>query len=133
MDVQEAAERIRDTLLEEHDERLLAVGWYSEDKDQRTDSVYMDEDFGEYAGETGSGTLENAMLESLGHPAREEIHGERLTTTVRFYETIADVDLHIDEFRGIVIAVREEEDFQIEDVVQLSRAEIPETLGMDSE
>lgn len=133
MNVREVAEEIADMLLDENEERLLAVGWYSQEEEQRTGSVYMGEDFGEYTGETGSGTLESAMLESLGNPAHERIHDERLTTTVRFYETIADIDLHINELEGIVIAVREEGDFQIGDVVQLARAVVPGALSENSE
>lgn len=131
MDVREAATAVRDRLLDEHGESVLAVGWYDGEHENRTGSVYLDE-FDEYAGESGYGTLESALLESIGHGAYTDIHDERLTTTVRLYETVADVDLHIDSLRGVVVAVRLEGGPHITDVRRCARDVVPEPLGVDA-
>ncbi|WP_435101935.1 hypothetical protein [Halarchaeum sp. P4] len=129
MNVREAATAVRDRLLEEHGDDVLAVGWYDGEHESRTGSVYLDE-FDEYAGESGYGTLESALLESIGHGAYTDIHDERLTTTVRLYETVADIDLHLDDLRGVVVAVRLDSSLHITDVRQYARDAISEPLGV---
>lgn len=130
MELPETAEAIRERLAEEHEESLLAVGWYDGDTDQRTGSVYISEEFGRAT--EGSGALETAMLESFGREMCGSIHDERLTTTVRLYESVADIDLHVDEFRGIVIAVRQDE-VALKEVLQPAREIVTDSLDVSGE
>ncbi|QLD86070.1 hypothetical protein HWV23_10135 [Natronomonas halophila] len=105
MTVESAATAASEALETEIGDDLLAVGWYDSQADPRTDSVYLADGFGEHE-EAGKGALESSLLGSLGSGAYTDIHGEELTTTVRVYETVADVVVPTNDTQGIVVAVR---------------------------
>lgn len=132
MDVRDAAEQVRDCLLDSLEEDLLAVGWYSSRAEERTGTVYAVPEFGEHDG-SGKGALENAMLESMGNAALENIHDETPTTTARFYETIVDVDIALCEFEGIVFALDADGDYRFREVLDEAKDAIPRSVGIDTE
>lgn len=132
MDAKEIAASIHEELLEEVGDELLAVGWYSKAREPRTGSEYISEDFSEHEGK-GRGVLENALLESLSHTAHESIHEEDILATIRHYETIIDIDVHLDEFKGIVIAVRPSDGYRIGYLLDAIREEVPESVGLSAE
>ncbi|MFT4883262.1 MAG: hypothetical protein ACI8U4_000764 [Natronomonas sp.] len=105
MTVQSAATAASEALETEIGDDLLAVGWYDAQADPRTGSVYLGEGFGEHE-DAERGALESSLLESLGRGAYTDIHDEELTTTVRIYETVADVIVPLGEKQGIVVAVQ---------------------------
>jgi hypothetical protein len=104
MTVESAATAASEALETEIGEDLLAVGWYDAQADPRTGSVYLAEKSGEHEN-AERGALESSLLESLGRGAYTDIHGEELTTTVRIYETVADVIVPVSETQGVVAAV----------------------------
>lgn len=122
MDIDQAAAHVRDELLDEVDDDLLAVGWYHGHRDERTDTVYVDDSYAERATEvpedTG-GVLENLMLESLGHGIHEEAHGEELVANVRCYETIVDIDFNVDTYQGVVVALQADGEYQIREIIDV--------------
>lgn len=132
MDVRDAAEQVRDRLLDSLGDDLLAVGWYSSQAEGRTGTVYAVPTFGEHQG-SGKGALENAMLESMGNAALEGIHDESPTSTVRFYETIVDIDIHLGEFEGIVFALDADGDYRFREVLEEAKDAIPQSVGLDTE
>lgn len=117
MSVPELAEDVSKTAQEELGDDLLAVGWYRQDQDDRTGTIYLSEEFGEYK-EPGRGVLETSLLESIGSEMYERPHEERLQTTVRIYESIIDICIHLDSAEGIVVAVRKDGDYLLEDFVE---------------
>ncbi|PSQ52471.1 hypothetical protein BRD20_06420 [Halobacteriales archaeon SW_8_65_20] len=110
MDIEAQAVHVRDALLDTYPSRLLAVGWYDADATEPTGSVYMDDSFTAYAKSSGSGALDTALLESVGNAVKSEVHDESLSATVRFYETLADIDIHVAESVGILVAVSRDGD-----------------------
>ncbi|MFQ3318149.1 MAG: hypothetical protein ACI8UR_000661 [Natronomonas sp.] len=115
----DAAAAAADSLREEIGDTVLAVGWYDGRDENRTGSVYVSEEFEEKR--SGKGPLETSLLASLGSGAYRDIHDEELTSTIRVYETVVDVDVRVGPQRGIVIAVRAEGQHRLDGIVRLTR------------
>lgn len=121
MDPREVAADVSEVLLEKACDELLAVGWYSDSRDPRTGTEFISEAFDEHD-ESGRGVLESAMLESLGQGSYESIHQEDLMMTIRHYESVIDIDVHLSRFKGIVVAVRPTDDHHLDDIIEMIEA-----------
>ncbi|WP_424017173.1 hypothetical protein ACOZ4N_15000 [Halorientalis pallida] len=118
MDIDAVAERASESLRAEFGGAILAVGRYSKAADQQARTVYTAAAFERSHGENTSGSvLKDALLETIARGAYETSHDERLTATVRIYETLVDVIVPLADGRGVVVAVERGMDAAVTDVI----------------
>lgn len=116
MTTEELAETVSDVVADLADEELAGVGYYT---DQRTGVVYERDDIDdEYDQDDVEEILDSARLESLGKGAYETPHGEKLTATIRTYESITNITIPLSELTGVVIAIDYPSDCSYQEILQ---------------
>ena len=122
MDIDAVADRASESLRAEFGDRVLAVGRYSKTANRQARTVYTAAAFERSHGENTSGSvLDDALLETIARGAYETSHDERLTATVRIYETLVDVVVPLADGKGVVVAVDREADAAMTDVIETVR------------
>lgn len=129
-EMKELTETVSNAVADLIAEELAGVGYYT---DEETRIIYERDDIqNEYARTDVEDILDSARLESLGKGAYETPHDEKLTSTIRTYETIANIILPVSELHGIIIAVDYPSDCSYQKILQVISERIePDELGAD--
>lgn len=116
MDIDTVAERASESLRAEFGGAILAVGRYSKAADQQARTVYTATFERSHGENTSRSVLEDAPGDHRPG-AYETSHDERLTATVRIYETLVDVVVPLAGGKGVVVAVERGRDSPMTDVI----------------
>ena len=131
MGIETQAERVRDDLDDLLGDGLYAVGWYDSDQEPRTEAVFMNEEFAESVspGADEHTVLDDALLGRFGVESHEMMDEDRVAS-VNIYETFLDLHIHLDDYRGMVIAVSKERDARLTTVISTVEAALSDDLRL---